>query len=672
MADTIPDTEPNPGQGAFSWFAYILFHMRNSLEEIEPGRLPRWVRIARGGEHAGEGGDLANYIGQGVDAILEAFPVLLEVALDLEEILYQADAAAALGQSIFDALSAAFDARVRTAVQRVLPPSDATTTALNVMQGISNGFETASDVLDFVPSPEDVWIIGHQLYRMLCIVQRPFPREQNGEIDTDAAALTGPEHIDLTRTGKIRLCTWSYRHSMMIRDVAEGADPEDSEPHVKNFSFGSRRLFEGTLATRASMVYTAPLDDVRLFDFNFGPAAPHADNPNNRPGADAEDYWTTDIAELITLLQKRGYGTGEGNGVSLSPDLTGKTALDDDFERVLMQFQVINDLPITGEVDNSTINRLLNLDFERFNVRRAKRYDEHYPWPWTTTIRPLSGYMKLVNPGADDYRDENVALERRGTRYAFYPVRPLDQIDASDWREGQGWISDNNVTRGFVALQTRLVTSNSPSAGGSTPESGRFDGGRWSEGDSASGRYFWSARHTEPWEAGRSGNPDQATMLFPGPKPTAGAISRMYQWLPLDALEAPGQDYKLLLWCSALQRSLFSDRGLNGLPDQGRVKLELYDGQVNTRRVRPGTPLASAVLEAFPDHTDMPFIESPNGHPIDAIDSKRVWYYRQSELVEVPANATMACLVVEGIYQSAWDIDGYFDDFRVGFRWQET
>lgn len=662
----MPDIEPNPGRGAFSWFAYVLFHMRNSLEEVEPGRLPRWARIARGGEQVGSSGELGQYIGTGVDAILEAFPAMLEAALDLEEVLFQADAASALGQSIFDALSAAFDAEVTAAVQRVLPPGPATDEVVQIMQAISTGAATASDILDFVPAPEDVWIIGHQLYRMLCIHQRPFPRDGNGDIDTNAPELTGTEHLDVAATGKVRLCTWAYRHSMLVRHVDEGAI-DDQREHVKNFSLGSRRLHTGTLATRASMLYEAPIDNVRVFDFDF--VTP---SNNNRPNANLpEDAWTVDIAELIELLQQRDYGTGTGG----TPDITGATTITIAVREALMQFQAINELEVTGEVDNSTINRLFNLDFERKNVRRAKPYDSAYPFPWLPgSPFVLAKRIEVVNAGADDYEDESITLLRKGTRYAYYPVRVLADIGNADWTKNQGWISDDSVglTRGFVAMQTRLInpdagTEEFPSA------TGRFDGGRWSEGDSATGRFFWAARHTEPWRAGRTGTPDPAEQLFPGPAPTPGAVSRMYQWIPLDnlppATPPPGAGLVRKMWCSVLQRSLFSDRGMNGLPDQGRVRLEFYDGAVDTRRVRPGSALAAAVLPAFPDHTDMPFIPNPDNHSIDEIDGRRVWFYRRTGLIEIPLTATMACLVVEGIHQSAWDIDGYFDDFRVGFCW---
>ena len=40
----------------------------------------------------------------------------------------------------------------------------------------------------------------------------------------------------------------------------------------------------------------------------------------------------------------------------------------------LRAFQQINDIPVTGKLDNATLNRLFHLDFDAKNLKRAKRF----------------------------------------------------------------------------------------------------------------------------------------------------------------------------------------------------------------------------------------------------------------------------------------------------------
>ncbi|MCA9701531.1 MAG: hypothetical protein KC431_28685, partial [Myxococcales bacterium] len=347
--------------------------------------------------------------------------------------------------------------------------------------------------------------------------------------------------------------------------------------------------------------------------------------------------------------------------------------ISDQIRQNLMLFQAINELPIHGEVDNHTINRLMNLDFARKNLKRAKPFDPAFVPPWgnNPTPRPVWGDLLLVNPGAERWLDEAVSLQLR-TPHPYYtvPLSPAGILPPSvnNWPKQQGWLSDPGTgTRGFVALRSRARNLDD-----GVP--GRFVGGKWSEGEAASGgSFFFAARHTEPWKDGRTGTPTEP--IFPD-QPNAGAITRMYQWVPLPSWLDIGvngnkpdgtANWELYVFATVLQRSLFTDRGASGFPDRGLIRLEGYgaDGFASTVSVREANKAKGAVAtELFPDHAT-----TTAALAIDEVDRKRQWYLRKTEPLKVTADMTALCLVAEGVHQSAWDTDAYFDDFRIGYYW---
>ena len=104
--DTAPDlTGTNP----FELLAYVLFKVRHSIEDDNPSRAPRWVRIARA--RAAQGS--SDFIGKGVklavNGFAESLSYMTELVLDIRELLIQTDAAKALTEVSLDLIRAATD-----------------------------------------------------------------------------------------------------------------------------------------------------------------------------------------------------------------------------------------------------------------------------------------------------------------------------------------------------------------------------------------------------------------------------------------------------------------------------------------------------------------------------------------------------------------------------------
>jgi hypothetical protein len=642
-------TDKNP----FSLLAYVLFKVRHALEDREEAdRPPRWVRIARGAQYKQEA--LGSIVSGAVNGMAETLSYMVELTLDLEELLFQTDAAKAIAEVVLRMINAMTDPNFQAGIQALVGANSLGDlgTVLDTVNGATNQIE---DYLEYIPEPEDVRGLGHELYRMLAITQKAFPRNTDGTVNVNDADLEGTEHLIQDDSGKVRLIAWSYAHGVTSRGL--GAN-EANEKEL--FKLGMRRLPQtqgnADLPQRSRMLWESGEDKVEIYNVAF------TGQDNNK-----------DIVELVELLKAHGYN---------DPAMTGaETTITTEIRRNLMKFQAINELPVTGEIDNDTINRLMNLDFARANLRRAKPFDANFGWPWgiepTDPPVPVSGTLQLINPGADNWDDEGLSLvPRQPHPYYEIPVAPRGQLPAnsSNWPKSQGWLSDASSTPRFVALHSRRRNLNDDN----TP--GRFVGGKWSEGEAfRGGRYFFSARHTQPWIDGRQGTPDPADSLFGGNRPAAGSRSRMYQWIPLPDRLKPGTavmpgpgTWKLFFRATAQQRSLFTDRAqVTKVPDQGRILLEAYGADVFTNgtvSVRDeAAAKVSSATEPFP-----PDAATTDQLSIDEIDSKRLWTLRETRPVEAVPGTVALLLVAEGIYQSAFDIDAYFDDFRLYYYWEKV
>lgn len=648
------DTPPNTTDGnPFSLIAYVLFRVRNALEDMEDGsRPPRWVRIGRAARYRSDA--LGGILSGAVDVMAETFSFLAEVTLDLEELLYQADALAALGQVALRFFRAVGEPAFSQGINTLLG-----TAAEDINQVLSQVGNTASAVdryLGLVPSPEDVRGIGHELYRLLCIVQPPFPRNPlSNQIDLGNNDLVDPDQqVRVMEAGKVRLLAWAYDHGIHARGLGPG-----EMGRRELFRFGVRRLYmTGALPASARLRWSSEVDP--LYEISFS-------NPTS----------AVDVTELFDLLRIHGYLP------------TAPASIDRAVQLALMRFQAINQIPVTGEVDNDTINRLINLDYQGKNLRRARPNDPSrvFPWEMGTMQRAVAGELTLVNPGADRWEDEGLSLVLPTTagRYPYY-LAAIASDPPPSGSSRRGWlnepVSSTSAVGSFVALHSR-ASNRLVSETQSTQAQmglGRFDGDIWTEGDSAHGIYFWAARHVEPWRAGRTGEPGSGA-LFNGAPVTAGTISRMYQWIPLPGWLYPvgssttpdgTGNWDLYVSASVLQRSLFRDRANAAqIPDQGRIALEVYGNDVftaQTASLRSGAALERSETEFFPNAA---FAAAANLPPVTDVDRARLWVLRRTDPVLVPATGAAAlCLVAEGYHRSAYDTDAYFDDFRVTYEWR--
>ena len=671
-----PDTtDGNP----FSLLAYIVFKVRQALEgQVTPNRPPRWVRISRGAKFKDE--PIGAGVGFAVQGLADSVTFLAELTLDLEELLFQTDAAKAMAEVVLKMVSAVGDDQFKAGIAALFDDSGNNPTLQevnSVLDGIQNAVEDIETVLEYIPEPEDVESLGHEFYRLMCLVQQEFPRDSNdNSIDTGNADLVNPElQIDIAQTGKVWPCIWAYNDGAAAdqrKHVTARGLGDDEAGSVDLEFFGLRRLWThdtNALPQRAKLVWSGDAGEIEIYDHNFDPALDPTDN-----------IAETDLSSLIELLNTHGYN---------DPDI-GAAVANEKWAAIrvnLMKFQFLNDLAVTGELDNSTVNRLLNLDFERKNLRRAVPY-ESATWPWDTPNQPpvtgIDGYLRLINPGAENFDEENVAAQSQaGSPYRYYvlPTSPGGILPKSvdNWPEKQGWLSEANNARGFVGMRSRAAN---PAAGDTPPSgdtSGRFVGGLYSEGEAAFGDFFWAARHTEPWIPGRKGTPG-SNALFGGQQPQPESpdgpvISRMFQWVALpdwlDPNAPPEVGLTLYMQASALQRSLFSDRNGGGYPDQGRIRLELhptFDAATTPLNLPAvGVASASSTTEWFPSH-------GLNAAILDIAiaDRKRLWTVRRSQRLEIPVGTAAVCLIAEGRHQSAFDIDAYFEDFKIQWMWRDT
>jgi hypothetical protein len=72
-----------------------------------------------------------------------------------------------------------------------------------------------------------------------------------------------------------------------------------------------------------------------------------------------------DVQDANSILEALGYAT---------PAVPTARSLATTFAGRLRAFQQINEIPVSGKLDNATLNRLFHLDFDAKNLKRAKRF----------------------------------------------------------------------------------------------------------------------------------------------------------------------------------------------------------------------------------------------------------------------------------------------------------
>lgn len=629
------ETETPPSTIAgnpFSLLAYLLFKVRHSLEDIdEPNRPPRWVRIARA---RGAQGPIAAGVQATVNGFSDVVWYMADLGLRIQDVLQQTDAAKALAEVSLDFLSAATSPSFVSGVSS-LTGLQLTDTPIS---GINDVLLKIKQHLDYIPDPDDVRVVGHELYRLLCLEQRALPTTASGAVDE--AKVDPLQHLDTDKSGKITLMQLAFNQALTVQVAGSSVDLT---------RYGARRLWKladpTKLPIRSQVRWGA---QELLVDLTF---------ETNK-----------DFDEAHTLLEKLGYTDPPAAGAA-------RTSFGPELVRRLRRFQAVNQLPLSGALDNVTLNALLGLDYAAKNIRRARSFDAAALPTWfdqldaTGAPAQPAGFFQLVNPSADTPEAEGTTPQTKAgaPKYRYYVVgAPLPATGPAIVPTTGGWISDAGpgVVPGFVAIQSRMRT----------PDEGRNEGGFLSEGETANGTFFFAARSTEPWIAGREGLPGDDALFSPRgiPALAPGAVSRIYQWIPLAFLPRP-TGWDLYVTASCMRRSLYEERsGTAGVPDQGSIALEFYDatyftGNRGTRRDTAKVLGRTHESSRFPDQT-----ATARALTLAEVARKRVWMRQEVTEVLVPPGATALLVMLQGHFQAGYDIDAYFDDVQVSWQFKRA
>lgn len=666
----------------FGMLAYLLFEARQAMEVERDGRPPRWLRIARARETQGESDGFGRAVKEGVQGFVNAVSMLSELVLDIEEVLIQTDAVKAFVELRNKVVEATTTPDFTQGIKAMtgVDIDSRITSALKV------GIEAMDDVLDYIPEPDDIAGISHELFRLQCLEQWPLPPRTNDsllQVLNDAS--TGPEDHVVFKvtggTGKLRLLQWAYSLESTVHGLGPAANPESSL--VENISrLGSRRLSsQGALATGSRGVWTRTQRPFEIFEFSYSTAP----------------YDTKDIEEANQILTELGYYYYP---IGAPEPMLATSATDDmkkdisELERRLERFQEVNDIPVTGQLDNATLNRLYNLDFDRQCLSRAKPYDGQVT-AVDPNVQQRSGYFNLVNHDADS--PPNGASTDKDS-YPYYvasqivplmnpPIGPAptgwltderNTIVVPDESQASGWNSSVLRVQGFAGMHSRKLIP-----GPDDREVYDFhDGSSWtiSEGESANGKYFFCALATQPWIAARRGSLDEnSDVLFPlynnNEPPPVNALSQMYQWVDLTPLLTAQTDWgvtstDMYLRASCLVRSLYQEN--KNVIDQCRIRLELYQASdLGGILARP-----DVAADPKPPHAHSEWFPSSDSvNPAIYLSykaCKRNWIYRETGDLKVENGMDSALVILEGRHSSGWDIDAYFDNVVLSWEFRNA
>jgi hypothetical protein len=306
---------------AFVAVALMLESMRTNLESIKfAGQPPRWVRIARAREFATEP------IGKGVIGLTGAFIAvvgfLADCTLKALDLLKQIDSGRALMEIGAKMIETATQDEFLDTVQRsagIVAPEEKPQ-KIPGAKVAREAVATGMNVMRYVPDPEDLKPVSEQIYRLLAVEEIDIPDPES----TDKPEFT---------TGKVRLLSWSLNQKITLYPL--------SKTMVDVTRFGIQRPETGDASDPFELVWTEDVDHpLTLCTFPI-----------------AELKKTSD-EEAQKLLNYLGYQ---------ETDLT----------KNIQAFQKQNQLPNDdGRLDLHTINLLMNLDFEKKTLRRAKKFDE--------------------------------------------------------------------------------------------------------------------------------------------------------------------------------------------------------------------------------------------------------------------------------------------------------
>lgn len=444
------------------------------------------------------------------------------------------------------------------------------------------------------------------------------------------------EKIDIDKTGKLRFLQWGFDGSWQITHL----DKNNAFVQCQSTLLGKKNGPNGNPGGYVSAIYGGQEYPVYAF-------------PSN--ATDQNKLKTDQDIETGVLLSNLNYPDSIGS-------LSGR----------VKRFQWVNRLPYTGVLDIETLNLLHNLDSGGKNLKRALCNDTQ---PDPINSFQTYGTLDIVNGDADHYSAEGIEPEmKNGSSYQYYKIGYSTQ---------RKWIAEGPpCIPAFVAVQSRKFNvsrkDNDPI----------YEGGLYSEGEAADGKFFFVAGLTHPWVPG---NTDQSqTALYTIADRTKTVISRIYQEVPikmeiLNRLDAG--TLQLVIHATCQRRSLYTQRakapGNEFIPDQGRILLEIKGATT--------AGLPTSVLIEDPhfgiDHSKKEKGWMPNTAISDAmmtgknVNQKNNWFLQSSnKLVLTAANykslketqlikpeTMVACVYLEGKLTAGDDIDAYFDDVKINW-----
>jgi IS5 family transposase len=189
--------------------------------------------------------------------------------------------------------------------------------------------------VDKIPEPEDLELIGKELYGLLCVEQLP--------LDEAGLGKTTEKHVNMTTSGKLRLLELALNKSIKIRGLGK-----DKSGELDIAYLGGRRVWEAAakdLPAKAIGQWGEGKEIETIYELA---------------------YAGEDIEEANNLLEKLGYA---------EPAVADKKVFGAELGRRLRRFQTLNELTITGKLDNPTLNRLMHLNFDTKSLERAKPFD---------------------------------------------------------------------------------------------------------------------------------------------------------------------------------------------------------------------------------------------------------------------------------------------------------
>jgi hypothetical protein len=301
---------------AFVAVSLMLESMRTNLESIKyTGQPPRWIRIARAREFENEP------IGKGVIGLTGAFIAvvgfLADCTLRALDLLNQIDSGRALMEIGAKMIETATQDEFLETVQKSAGMKPA---KISGAEDARKAVATGMNIMRYVPDPEDLKPVSEQIYRLLAVEEIDIPDPESTE---------QPEYT----TGKVRLLSWSLDQKITLYPL--------SKTKVDITRFGILRPGTGDASEPFELVWTENVDHpLTLCKF---------------PKAELKK---TSAKEAQGLLNYLGYK-------------------ESDLTKNIKAFQQKNKLPNDdGQLDLPTINMLMNLDYEKKTLRRAKKFDE--------------------------------------------------------------------------------------------------------------------------------------------------------------------------------------------------------------------------------------------------------------------------------------------------------